>query len=72
MTQSFFEAVNEDFNALDRMVIANLNSRVPLVEEIAHYLIESGGKRRRPVLVLLAAKTLGYSGRDHIKLATVI
>ena len=72
MTQSFFEAVNEDFKALDRLVIENLDSRVPMVEEIAHYLIESGGKRLRPLLVLLAAKTLGYSGSDHIKLATVI
>ena len=72
MTQSFFEAVNEDFNALDRLVIENLDSRVPLVEEIAHYLLKSGGKRLRPLLVLLAAKSLGYTGSDHIKLATVI
>jgi len=49
-----------------------LDSRVPLVEEIAHYLLKSGGKRLRPLLVLLAAKSLGYTGSDHIKLATVI
>ncbi len=54
------------------MVIENLDSRVPLVKEIADYLVDSGGKRLRPLLTLLSAKLFDYKGKDHIKLGTVI
>lgn len=64
--------VAEDFAALDRTILAQLSSRVPLVESIASYIIESGGKRLRPLLVLLAARALGYQGSKHINLATLI
>lgn len=72
MTYPFLSAVQGDFNAVDDLIRANLNSRVPLVEEIAAYLVEAGGKRLRPLLVLLSAKACGYSSDQHIKLATVI
>ncbi|GAB2778254.1 polyprenyl synthetase family protein [Halomonas shantousis] len=65
-------AVAEDFAAVDRTVLAQLASRVPLVETIGRYIIESGGKRLRPLLVLLAARALGYQGDKHITLATLI
>ena len=72
MDHSFFQPVKADFEQLNSMVIENLDSRVPLVEEIAVYLVDSGGKRLRPLLTLLSAKLFGYRGDDHIKLATVI
>ena len=72
MTYPFLLAVEEDFQAVNDLIRANLNSDVPLVEEIATYLVEAGGKRLRPLLVLLCARASGYNGRDHIKLATVI
>jgi octaprenyl-diphosphate synthase len=72
MTYPFLTAVRDDFGAVDDLIRANLNSDVPLVEEIAAYLIEAGGKRLRPLLVLLCANACGYNGRDHIKLAAVI
>ena len=72
MDQSFFQPVKADFEQLNAMVIENLDSRVPLVEEIADYLVDSGGKRLRPLLTLLSAKLFGYQGNDHITLATVI
>lgn len=65
-------AVAEDFAAVDRTILAQLGSRVPLVESIGHYIIDSGGKRLRPLLVLLAARALGYDGNRHITLATLI
>ncbi|APX94557.1 octaprenyl diphosphate synthase [Halomonas sp. 1513] len=65
-------AVAEDFAAVDRTILAQLSSRVPLVESIAGYIVESGGKRLRPLLVLLAARALGYAGDKHITLATLI
>lgn len=72
MTYPFLSAVQEDFQAVDNLIRANLNSEVPLVEEISAYLIEAGGKRLRPLLVLLAARACGYQEREHIKLAAVI
>lgn len=65
-------AVAEDFAAVDRTILAQLGSRVPLVETIGHYIIDSGGKRLRPLLVLLAARALGYAGERHVTLATLI
>ena len=72
MSYPFLSAVQEDFQAVDDLIRSNLNSEVPLVEEIAAYLVEAGGKRLRPLLVLLAAKACGYNGNEHIKLAAVI
>ncbi|GKW49387.1 octaprenyl diphosphate synthase [Halomonas sp. NCCP-2165] len=65
-------AVAEDFAAVNRTIQAQLASRVPLVEAIGNYITESGGKRLRPLLVLLAARSLGYEGEQHITLATLI
>ena len=72
MTYPFLSAVKRDFQAVDELIQANLNSEVPMVEEIAAYLIEAGGKRLRPLLVLLCAKACGYQGHHHVKLAAVI
>ncbi len=72
MKYAFLSAVQDDFRAVDDLIRENLNSDVPMVEEIAAYLVEAGGKRLRPLLVLLAAKACGYQGREHIKLAAVI
>ena len=72
MTYPFLSVVKQDFQAVDDLIRANLNSEVPMVEEIAAYLVEAGGKRLRPLLVLLCAKACGYQGSDHVKLAAVI
>ncbi|TFH87066.1 octaprenyl diphosphate synthase [Billgrantia azerbaijanica] len=65
-------AVADDFAAVNRTIQAQLASRVPLVETIGQYIIASGGKRLRPLLVLLAARALGYAGDKHVTLATLI
>jgi len=54
------------------LIIQRLASDVPLVEKIAQYIIESGGKRLRPLLVLLSSQAAGYRADDHLKLAAVI
>ncbi|RUR41231.1 octaprenyl diphosphate synthase [Vreelandella populi] len=64
--------VSDDFEAVNRTIVEQLTSKVPLVETISQYIIESGGKRLRPLLVLLAARSLGYEGDKHITLATLI
>ena len=65
-------AVADDFAALNRTIMERLASRIPLVETIGQYIIDSGGKRMRPLLVLLAARALDYRGDAHITLAALI
>ena len=67
-----FDAVKDDFDAVDQLISQSLSSEIPLVEEISSYIVKAGGKRLRPLLVLLAARASGYSGADHIKLAVII
>ena len=64
--------IAEDFDAVNRFILDNLHSGVPLVEKIGNYIVESGGKRIRPILVLLAARSCSYQGDNHISLAAVI
>jgi len=72
MKHPFYSVVAEDFAAVNKLIVNNLTSNIPLVEEVSSYLINSGGKRLRPLLVLLSAKSCGYSQSAHINLATVI
>lgn len=69
---SFRDTVRDDFEAVNQLIIDQLHSEVGLVENIGHYLIEAGGKRLRPLLVLLAAKACNYGGDRHIDLAVII
>ncbi|MBF67875.1 MAG: octaprenyl diphosphate synthase [Gammaproteobacteria bacterium] len=72
MAPPFYAAVADDFELVNQLIRQSLTSRVPLVEEIAEYLIQAGGKRLRPLLALLSAKACGYNKGQHIKLAAVI
>ncbi|MCB1648431.1 MAG: polyprenyl synthetase family protein [Pseudomonadales bacterium] len=64
--------VAADFDAVNQFIVDKLYSDVALVESIGHYIIDAGGKRMRPVLVLLSARSCGYEGSQHIDLASVI
>ena len=70
--QRIYDTVEDDFSRVNDLIIKRLSSDVPLVEKIAQYIIESGGKRLRPLLVLLSSRALGYDKDDHLKLAAVI
>ena len=69
---SFHKAVEQDFLAVNDLIINNLHSKVGLVENIGHYIVDSGGKRLRPVVVLLSALANGYQGKQHLSVAAVI
>lgn len=69
---SVHDVVKDDFLAVDRVIRDELSSKVPLVEKIGDYIISSGGKRLRPLLTLLAARSLGYQGERHHLLAALI
>ena len=64
--------VEPQFDAVTDYILNNLGSNVPLVERIAHHIVDSGGKRLRPLLVLLAANACGYKGEKQVPLAAVI
>ena len=61
-----------DFKAVDALIVRRLESDVALINQIGHYIVRSGGKRLRPLSVLLAARACGYRGTRHIDLAAVI
>ena len=58
--------------AVNAVIRRELHSEVPLVNQIAEYIIGAGGKRIRPVLVLLTANAFGHKGKHHHVLAAVI
>ncbi len=64
--------VREDMTAVDQVIRDRLHSEVVLVDQVSTYIISSGGKRLRPLLVLLTARAAGYQGQRHIETAALI
>jgi octaprenyl-diphosphate synthase len=65
-------SIAADMEAVNQVIRARLHSDVPLVKQIAEYIINAGGKRIRPALVLLVANAYGYRGTAHHELAAVV
>lgn len=57
---------------MDALILRRLESDVVLINQIGHYIVNSGGKRLRPLSVLLSARACGYQGSHHIDLAAVV
>lgn len=66
------QPIAADMEAVNVVIREQLYSEVPLVNQVAEYIISAGGKRIRPVLVLLMANACGYRGATHHALAAVI
>ena len=66
------EMTRDDMRAVDTLISASLQSDVALVSQVSEYIVKSGGKRLRPVIVLLAARAFGYAGEQHIRAAAII
>jgi octaprenyl-diphosphate synthase len=64
--------VNEDLLATDQFIISQLESNIPLVRQVIEYVLTCGGKRVRPLLVLLSARAAAHQEQKHIALAAVI
>ena len=62
----------DDMQAVDALISTSLQSDVALVSQVSEYIVMSGGKRLRPVIVLLASRAFGYSGEQHIRAAAII
>ncbi len=69
---SIRQLVDREMAAVDQLILTELRSDVLLINQIGHYIVNSGGKRLRPMLLLLAAKALSCSDEHKITLAAVI
>lgn len=69
---SFLNTIASDMDGVNRIIREQLHSNVPFISQIAEYLINAGGKRIRPALVLLMARAVGYRGTQHRMLAAMI
>ncbi len=64
--------IAHDLQAVDALIRRQLHSDVALINQLAGYIIDGGGKRLRPVTVLLAARAGGYAGDHHIAAAAIV
>lgn len=71
-----FKAISDltksDMTSVNELIQDQLSSDVALINQLGFYIINSGGKRMRPLLTVLAAKALGYQGTEHISIAAII
>ena len=70
--EQLYALIGPDMKAVDAVIRDRLYSDVVLVRQVAEYIINSGGKRMRPALVLLAAGALRYQGTRHHEMAAVV
>ncbi|CUA86696.1 octaprenyl diphosphate synthase [Pseudidiomarina woesei] len=61
-----------DMNGVNQLIGAELRSDVALINQLGLYIVNSGGKRLRPLLAVTAARAVGYEGAGHLTLATII
>lgn len=64
--------IAHDMSIVDDVIRAKLHSHVLLIRQVSEYIINSGGKRLRPALVILSAGAFGYKGSFHYNLAAVV
>ena len=72
LMQQIHTTVAQDFERVDQLIIEQLRSNVDMVENVGHYIVDAGGKRLRPLLVLLSASALGECRDEHITFAAII
>lgn len=70
--KQLFAPIAADMQAVDAVIRSRLHSDVALIRQVAEYIVQSGGKRLRPALVLYTAGAMGYRGTHHHELAAVV
>ncbi len=69
---SLVALVRDDLHACNRTIVANMDSPVALIPQLAAHIVAAGGKRLRPLLTLASARMCGYAGNRHIALAACV
>ncbi len=72
LIQDVFSTYKDDLQQVEKCINDNVISEIKLIPEIAHHLIDSGGKRFRPLLLLICARLCGYRGEHRFPMATVM
>ncbi len=70
--QRLTSLVQSDMERVNALILQRMTSSVPMIPELAGYLVASGGKRLRPMLTLAAARLCDYTGDHHLRLAAAV
>ncbi len=70
--ESVQSLIHDDMRAVDSLIQQRLHSEVALINQLGQYIVNSGGKRLRPALLLLSARAFNYTGAHHIALAGIV
>lgn len=70
--KAIYAVVDADFKAVNDLIVRQMHTQVPFIEQVGRYIIDSGGKRLRPLVCLLAARALNYQGERHLDVAAVV
>lgn len=70
--KTLYSPIDADMQAVNSVIRSCLHSDVALIRQVTEYIIDAGGKRLRPALLLLVARALGYEGTQHHQLAAVL
>ncbi|MCU5773421.1 octaprenyl diphosphate synthase [Erwiniaceae bacterium BAC15a-03b] len=66
------ELTAQDMAAVNETILEQLNSDVSLINQLGYYIISGGGKRIRPMIAVLAARAINYTGKQHVTVAALI
>lgn len=70
--EQIIDLTEQDMAAVNAAILEQLNSDVSLINQLGYYIISGGGKRIRPMIAVLAARALNYSGDKHVTVAALI
>ena len=70
--EAIYELIADDMKLVNATILERLQSEIVLINQVGTHIIKSGGKRLRPVIHLLCARAIGYTGRQHIDIAAII
>lgn len=70
--KAIYSVVDADFKAVNDLIVRQMHTQVPFIEQVGRYIIDSGGKRLRPLVCLLSARALGYQGSHHLSIAAAV
>ncbi|GMM69011.1 octaprenyl diphosphate synthase [Alteromonas sp. MTD1] len=63
---------NDDMQAVNQLIQQQVDSEVVLINQLGFYIVNSGGKRLRPLLTVLSARAMGIDNNDHHTLAAIV
>ncbi|WP_067705988.1 MULTISPECIES: octaprenyl diphosphate synthase [unclassified Erwinia] len=66
------ELTAQDMADVNAIILEQLNSEVSLINQLGYYIISGGGKRIRPMIAVLSARALNYTGKQHVTVAALI